>query len=368
MVNDTVYDKWRSFKFSRSIDGNCGQFSLPITNTYPRELPIQGNDEVKIYLGDKIVFTGWVNTLSDSGSLDGSVIDIGGNDKTIDLVDSSVPDKAKNTKGQLTLKQMCEQVIKSIGLDVKVIDATSEKLGDKKVTAQKTADSGEKCLSFLVKMATKFQVWLVTDEESNLVIMKAGEVNSNHELYYLQNGKNKNNILDACFDIDLRQLFNQIKVRGQKSLGFNADSKNAADFADVNSHYFDLDARESRYLEVKAKENMSKAEMQQRAKDEVNFRKAKAYKYKCTLNSFLTKDGNLLRLGELIKVEDEKRGISGLFIIKSFDVSFDLDKGTTVDLELAPKEAYQTVDLDANYEKLNSKGKKVRKAKKKNVS
>ncbi|WP_434779277.1 phage baseplate assembly protein [Neisseria sp. Ec49-e6-T10] len=367
MVNNAIYDKWESFRFGRSIESNCGRFSLTVTNTFPIDLPVRGNDEIKIMLGDNIVFTGWVNKLSDKGSLDGSTIEISGEDKTCDLIDSCVPDKVKNTKGSLTLKQMCELVISSIGLDIKVIDLTQDKIGDKKVTAQKTADVGERCMAFLTKLATKLQVWLVTDEDSNLVIMRAGEQETDLSLNYLLQGTKINNVLGASFDIDLRKLFNQVKIRGQKSLGFSATSDNAADFIDLTGQHFDLDARESRYLEIKAKENMTGKELQQRAVDEVNYRKAQAYVYDCTLASFLTPSNQLIKLGQLIQINDERRDIAGKFIIKSFDVDFDLD-GTKVNLSLAPKEAYQVVDIDAKYEKLCSKTKKVKKSGKKNGS
>jgi prophage tail gpP-like protein len=103
---------------------------------------------------------------------------------------------------------------------------------------------------------------------------------------------------------------------------------------------------------------MTKAQVEQRAKDEVNLRRAKAFEYKVQTNFFTDKKGKILHLGDMCMIEDELRQVSGKFLIRSFDVKFDRDGGTQVTLTFAPAEAFQVVELDERNEKASGKGKK----------
>jgi prophage tail gpP-like protein len=358
-LNGQHFDRYTSISFNRAIDNNVGQFTIEASDKNPKDTPLQANDLIEIYCGTEKVFTGYADKLTVQGSRDGSKITYAGRDILCDAVDSSVPDKGKNKKGTYTLKAACEAAFKTLGMTNKVIDTTKDKIGDKKIKQQKTEESGGcQVMQSLSKMAAKLQVWLIADENGDLLIFRAGEKTADIEFYYLFDGEGKNNILDAELAIDLSQVFSKIKVRGKGSITFDISSTKAADLVDINGSHYDDNARPTRYLEIKSNETMTKAQVEQRAKDEVNLRRAKAFEYKVQTNFFTDKKGKILHLGDMCMIEDELRQVSGKFLIRSFDVKFDRDGGTQVTLTFAPAEAFQVVELDERNEKASGKGKK----------
>lgn len=358
-LNGVHFDRYTSIGFNRSVDNNVGAFTIEASDKNPKDTPLQANDLIEIYAGEVKVFTGYADKLTVQGSRDGSKITYAGRDVLCDAVDSSMPDKGKSKKGDYTLASACEAALKTLGMTTKVIDTTKDKIGSKKIKQQKTEKSGESTvMQSLTKMAAKLQVWLVTDENGDLLIFRAGERAADMTFYYLFDGAGKNNILDASLSIDLSQIFSKIKVRGKGSITFDISSTAAANLVDINGSHYDDNARPTRYLEIKSNDTMSKAQVAQRAKDEVNLRRAKAFEYTVETNFFTDKTGSVFKIGDMCQIEDELRQVSGKFLIRSFDVKFDRDGGTHVSYVFAPAEAFQIVDIDERNEKSSDNGKK----------
>lgn len=362
-LNGKQFDRWKSFTFSRAIKDNVGKFSLVSSDKNPKDSPLAGNDKIEIFYKEQKCFTGFVDTVAVKGGRDGgSIIQFDGRDPLCDVVDSSLPDKAKSKKGGLTLIATIDGVFKALGIEgIKIIDKTKDKLGNKTVKLQKTGDSGTNAMDYLAELAASLQVWLISDEDGNLNIFRAGDVAANMEFYYLLNGKGKNNILDASLEIDLSQVFAKIKVRGKGSIAFDVSPKDAADLVDINGEHFDDWARPARYLEVKSDDIKTKAQAQQRAKDEVNSRRAKAFVYRVETNIFTDKDGKIFSLGQTMQINDEARQVSGKHIIGEFAVNFDRESGTQTSITFAPSEAYQIVDIDQRQEKAGQTKKHIKK-------
>jgi prophage tail gpP-like protein len=344
-VNSTRYDKYESLSFSRNIENNVGEFSLIVTDTSPRNLGVQVNDLIQILLDDIICFTGFIDKITISGGIDGRRIDISGRDTCADLVDGSIPDAAKVFKGKVSLMQVINKTMSSLGMQNKVTDTTKSRDGSKQVLNQKISDAGENAMSFIAKLAARHQVWVVANEAGNLDIMRAGERVSDLNLVFMFNGNGVNNILQASLEIDGTQLFNKIKVRGQSGVGYQSIDTGTK-FDDLSGEAFELNARKSRYLEIKSSEVMTSTELKKRAIDEINLRKAKAFVYTVKVNYFKTKTNKLVRIGDVVNVQDEAREVFGSFIVAAFNVAFDLSSGTIVDLTLAPISAYQIVEIE----------------------
>jgi prophage tail gpP-like protein len=361
LLDGKDFDRWTSLSFNRAIDNNCGQFSIEASDKNPKDSPLQANGLIEIFWNSQRCFTGWVDEVDVSGNRDnGSIIKYSGRDTLCDAYDSSMPDKGKNKKGEYTLKSACEEALKLLGMTNKVIDTTRDGIGSKKVKQQKT-ENGSKVLESLAKMAAKLQVWLVANEAGDLEIMRAGERVNDCNLYYLFKGDGKNNVLDAGLKIDLKEIYSKIKVRGKGSVTFNVTNKDAADLVDINGSHFDENARPTRYLEVKANDTMTKAQVGQRAKDEVNLRRAKAFVYQVKTNFFTGKDGKIIRLGGTHIIEDEQRQVSGKYLLRGFDVQFARDGGTDVTMTFAPPEAFQVVEVDERQEKCDKSKKHIKK-------
>lgn len=362
-LNDKPYVEFTKVTFSRSIDVNVGQFSLD--GTYKSDSPqALAGDNIKIFFDGKIAFTGVIDKISIKSSREGTSVTYGGRDLLCDAVDSSVPDSVKVQKGEMSLKAVCEKYLKALGIELQVIDNTKEKIGNKAVRKQET-NEGQKMLSQLSKYAATYQAWLVADEESNLTIMRAGELELDCPFYYLKSGNGKNNILDASLDVDTTQIFSKIKVRGKGSIAFDVSTQSTDDVVDISGSFYDDDARATRYLEIKLADTINAQTAKKRAIDEVNMRKAKAFDYRVETNFFNTRDGGMIKIGGVCMVEDEIRNVSGRMIIRAFDVTFDRESGTTTSLSFAPPESYSIVEIEALPPQKTKKDKHIKKQNKK---
>lgn len=352
-VNGCQYQGWYSLKFGRSIKENTGSFGFETTETTTGQSPIRNNDLVTIFYKNTKVFTGFVDVLNFGGSRDGSSISYEGRGVIGDLVDSSLPDNVKTAKGNsLALKPLIEATLSSLGITYKVIDTTSGRVGSQKTRLQKVGASGSKAMSFLAKYAAALQVWLVENEDGDLEIIRAGEQQSGFKFYYLNEGNRVNNVIDASLKLDLTQSFYKIKARGKGSIAYNVSSQNVDQIVDIFGENLDDWSRKTRYLEIKNEDIKSVSAAKQRAIDEVNLRRAKACEYKILTNSFVDNEGSIMRIGQTVFANDEKRGMYGKFVIASFDVSFDRQNGTKVNVLLAPAEAYQIVDIEDRESKI----------------
>jgi len=362
-INDKPESNWTKLDFSRSIDENVGTFSISGTLA-AKDSKIQANDFVNIYFKNQVVMTGVIDRISIRGGRDGTEITYSGRDVVCDAVDSCVPDKLKNIKGEITLKNYAEKLISGLGLTNKVIDTTKDGAGSKPVKQQKTIESGEKALEAITKMAAKLQLWIVADEKSDLLIMRAGELDLGTKYCYLKNGAGLNNILDAELEIDTAEIFNKVKVRGKGSVAFDINASND-NVTDLSGYNYDEMARPTRYLEIKTNDTMTLEQIKQRAQDEINYRKAKSVQYRISTNFFHTKSGGFIKVGGVVDVDDEIRWVSGKMIVRSFTTSYSRSDGTKCDLMLAPIEAYQIVDLDEKQYKTSKTSKHVKKSDKK---
>jgi len=362
-VAGVQYESWTSLKFSRSIKDNTGRFSFETTDKSPGLQPIRANEVVTIFYKSTLVFTGYLDVLNFKGSRSGSTIGYSGRGIMSDLADSSLPDSSKAIKGSsLTIKSTASLILSALGITgYQVIDKTKESVGEKKVKLQKVGASGASAMQFLAKLAAANQVWLVENESGNLEIIRAGEVVSDFKFYYLIKGDGLNNILDADLKIDLSNSFYKIKVRGKGSVAYNVSSQSDGDIVDIFGENLDDWSRKTRYLEIKNTDIKSSNAAKSRALDEVNLRRAKALEYRILTNSFVDKSGKILRIGDLVFVEDEQRSMFGKFVVASFDVSFDRAAGTQVNILLAPAEAYQIVEIDDRESKVKKTSSLIKK-------
>ena len=354
LVNGAVFTRYKSFNFSRNIKNQCGEFSIITTNTAPIDYPIQLNDEVKILYNNQVVFTGMGDRFKSSSGMSGRAIELNGRDKAVgDLIDSSVPDSVKNIKGAVSLRRLCEACLKALNIEAKVIDRTQEKLADKTVKQQQTAESGQNAGDFLAKFAAKNQLYIFADENGNLVIYKTDEntYKNSKKLIYRHSESSENNIAEPSFEYNLSNVFAKVKVRGQGSVGYEASANSDHKSTDINADSYNFDARPTRYTEISLSEPTTVDNAQKRAIDEVNLRNAQAQKYTCKSFYFWDDEQRPFNIAELFQINDEDSLYQGEYLLAGFSVNFDIESGTQVDLEFAPAAAFAVIEFDSTTDK-----------------
>ena len=344
-VNGQKFTLWESASLTRSIDTNAGVFEFTSSNTLPSNFPVRAGDDVEIVINGVTKLTGFADTVRSRISESGQEVTVAGRDNTADLIDSSVPDAAKNISSPITLTAFCEQVIAALGANIAVENVLGQSVS---VSAPPpddefdedtgiSADSGQLCMDFLTSFARKKQVYLVASGDGRLLIYRPGTTRATTPLLNRVGGS-ENNIKSSSASFDHQGRFGRYRITSQSNLGFEDSYDDEA--SDHKGNATDAEIRASRYYEAQAEESMSNAECERRAVEEANIRKTRATDYVATVAGNAQNDGTLWDFGQLVKIDDEPMGIKGIFLIRSVNYSASLNSGTQTEITCAPPEGY----------------------------
>jgi prophage tail gpP-like protein len=343
-INGQRFDLWENAQVERSIDMTSGVFGFTSTISSPAQYPVKAGDQCQILLNDTPVITGFVDSIRAGGSSEGGqLVSVQGRDNTSDIIDSSVPDSAKNIMGPISLLSLCKLVISSLGATIPVIDASGHDgsiLTDFSEDTEFTSDSGRNCIEFLIDFSRKKQVYLISDGTGSLVLYRPGGVTSQTSIVNEKNGT-MNNVISWEIDYNHQERFNKYRVRSQDNFGSDDEADYSGPGVDRSGDAIDPEIRASRYIEVQSPESSDDGETLQTAIEVANLRKASASEYRCTVQGIAQPDGTVWDFGTLISVSDDFAGIQGIFLIKSVSFNIDLYGGSTTSLTIVPPEAYQ---------------------------
>lgn len=337
--NGIAYTQWETATFNRSLDNNCGQFSMTSSNPFNQSFPLRAGDRVQFIVNGISIVNGFVDKITASGDMSGHTLTVAGRDKVSDLIDSSVPDSVKSIKGPISLKAMAERIIKALGATIKVIDATGG-IDSFSGNDLQAAESGQKCMDFLVSFARKRQVYLITDGNGDLVIFKPNGQKISTQLLHRHEGPN-NNIKTAELEIDLSQRFNKYVVRTQSNTAADPDAGYGTKSVSVTGTAIDPEIRSSRYLEVQGEQSMTSAEGSQRANEESNLRRAKGLTYTATVYGDSQINGSPWDIGFLADVFDDYNGVRGELLMFAVATTVDLSGGSVTTIGCGPADAYR---------------------------
>lgn len=338
-VNGQPFSLWETAMATRSIDANAGAFRF--TNSADGEpYPVKVGDFVEILISSVRKIAGFVDDIS--GTLDDKshTITVSGRDTTADLIDSSVPDSGKVSEGPISLKAICEKVIKSLGSLIEVVvevddikDFTEEDL--------QAAGSGETCMEYLVSFARKRQVYLVPSGDGKLVIFRPNLSNkASSPLLHKINGLS-NNVTAYSFRKAQQNRFNRYVCRSQDNFGFSDSADYSGEGTDRKNEVSDNQIRASRYLEIQAEESMDEAECKERASEEANIRRASGQEYSASIAGNKQSDGIVWDFGQFVDSDDDFADMKGNFLIKTVEWAVDIRQGSKTKLVCVPPDAYQ---------------------------
>jgi prophage tail gpP-like protein len=340
-VNGEKLDLWESISVSRSIDTLCATFSIATSNK-PFSYPVKLGDKVQILINNLIILTGYVEQLNGNGGLSSDQITISGRDITCDIVDSSLPEDAKNIEGAVTLINLCQVVIAGLNIPIGVLDQTEGVAPFSEDDLQAGA-SGGNAFQYLEQFARKRQVYLQSSNLGDLIIFRPGEERSASSLTHKINDPN-NNVKTWNINLTTANRFGVYVCRSQDNVGFNASSDYSGDGNNRNGQAVDQNIRDSRYLEIIAEETMNDSDCVERAKEESNIRRSKGLEYSATVAGAEQIDGSLWDIGKLVRVDDDFANINGIFLIKTISYSHSLS-GTETNIVVAQPDAYNVQDV-----------------------
>ena len=349
-VNGLRYQGFTDVSVVKSIENLSGQFTFSTTvkdgfattsengitfasgnlGTLQNDLKVQ--DEVKIYIDDTLIITGFIEDLTIAYSADSHSITVAGRDKTGDLIDSSIIQKSYS---QRNFVKLIEMVLKDNGhTSISVINdvplLSSLEAGETIKT-----EKGDSIATFLDRYAKKLQVLLITNEDGDIVITREGADLAIGALLSEMRGVN-NNILSANININTSERFRYIEVYSQSGNDdFTANSVNQ------NAIAIDSIIRDTRRKRVTMATASKTLSLNNLAKWSVNVRKAKGSRYNCRVQDFYTarNKGFVWLPNTLVQIKDDRCQVEGQFLIQGVSYSKSL-QGTFTELSVVEKGAF----------------------------
>lgn len=339
-VNQQPFRLWETAVVERSLSTNSGQFMFQSTNVSPSSFPVRVGDLVQALVAGVPQITGYVDALEIQGSTDKQVVVVKGRDTTQDIIDSSAPDSVKYLEGPMTLVTLSELMIRSLGANIEVVDASGG--ADIVFTDEDlfSADSGKGAMEFLVDFARKKQVYLIADGRGKLLVFRPDPGSRATTALENVRGGSSNNVKEFRVEFNQSERFNVYITRSQAQFGFgDADYEGSA--ANIEGAVTDSDIRAGRYTEIQGEESMFPEEASNRAEEEANLRRSRSIVYEATVASVLQESGELWELGQRVKVNDEFADVRGFMLVSGVRYAVSTRDGSRTRLTLTPSDAYQ---------------------------
>lgn len=356
-VNGKNYGNWTSLSIRRSVDEFSGSFSFESTDTLAQDYPIRDGDAVQVLVNGTAMVTGFVDEIYASISGNDHNITVRGRDNVRNLIDTSIPNDWKQNVSAdsiTSFEQLCSLVIQGTGNDIALSNVAGT-ISPFEEDELQEAETGQKAMQFLSSFARKRNVYLNTDGKGVFRIYRPQSVNATDDLL-LQTNSRRNNIKSRRYRHSSADRFRTVNVRSQEDSGGGAFDFEAPDASGTAT---DTEISTGRTLEIISEEEMTAAECEERAKEEVNIRRARATEYTCVVAGAVQSDGTPWDYGLTARLVDDKAGIQGRFFIRSVEISRTIDNGTNTTLTLVPPDAYKVKsELTATDKRVASLGTK----------
>ena len=360
-IDGENFEEFISGNVSRRFDEFCGTFDFSCSKEDADDFNISVNSYCNIYVNGKKAMTGVIDKVSPSEDASSSSVSISGRDITCDIVDCELPSSI-NLSGNFNLVTVIEKVLKLFGLDndIKVINNIPDL---KNFTSADIVSSevDKNAFEFINDYAQKVSAILVTDEDGNIVITRAG-VNTVPDKILNIFGNEDNNVLSSSAGYDFSQRYYKYIVVSQSN---TTTQKKEISLENVSQKgvAYDEEIRTSRVKVIKANNSCNSETCAEIATLECNVRRANSLKYDCTVAGYELNNGDLYSINTLMTVIDDDNFIESQLLVKS--VSFDFGDGSTTSLEFGCADAYT---LQANLDEIEARTNQTNKKSKKSKS
>ncbi len=337
------------------------QFSATFKPFVDGIYPVRVQDQVQVLVDNFPVITGFVDKLTSYIDDAEHTIRFGIRDSLADLVDSTLDATITNEiRPSISLKDVCEIVLKKLNINVNVIDNTNIKKFEKgDLIIPKLKDTA---FDFLEKYAQKRQVIIRASGTGDLLIERGGK-----EGYFTTLDVNPNTlgsiIKSATLSIDFTKRYNKyiLETQGSGAIAnfrFLDNDKKAPILEAVNNvtaTTFDNEIRNSRQYCFSPKTTYIKETAQQRVIWEANIRRAQSLVYTCKVTGYTALlDSELWKVNRLVLINDVFNNISDEMLIDSVIYNLTNEGGKVSTLKLVSKDAYSLQAQKDERTKLNT--------------
>lgn len=356
-IDNTLYNGFTYISLRKRFLNLASQFNatLPITTTYAEYLknnkqdyPIILGSSVKIYINSKIVFNGYIEKINVKQSKANQILYVSGRSITADLLDTTInSDVLTRLTSSVTLKQVCERVLSNLKINVSVLESSSTTQFNK--NDYLAPQVGQSAFDFLNQYAKKRQVFLHTQGDGNIKLIRSTDTKDIGVQLLLKNDGSQNNILESDVSYDLTKLFNKYICHAQNNLTFGGindlNSLNATN-TDITGTEIDSRIRESRILNFISDTNLNNSEASDRATWQSNFNRSQFFIYRCRVPNLTYDNENYWDVNQLVQVIDTYADVDAKLLISEVNFSQSVSGGIIADLTMVNKDSYSLLSIE----------------------
>ncbi len=331
-VNGTVYEDALNIRVNRSVHNFCGYFEADTSANPEERLPIKVGDAVRIFADGVSILNGFAELVEVSYDGASHSLYIFGRDRTADAFDSTVSGD-KVFKAPNSLEGILRLVLDAGNMTGIGINVLADDIDDFASGESIEAEVGQTIFNFLEPYARKQQVVMTSDENGDIILMRAG---TTHSGLRLARGKN---ILSASFRKKNDKLFNKYIARSQVDPLANDDYPASDIVSQSGETAIDPTIRDSRIIEFNTEEEMNNDTSFNRAEFEANIRRANSVNYSCSVYGH-SLNGVPFKVNELAFVDDDFCNISSDLLIHSIEYSYSLSSGSITKFQMTYKDAF----------------------------
>lgn len=319
-LDGVAYHRWETVRISRELNAASGTFELSATLTHP--FPAKAGAEARIFLGNQLAATGFVDSLRLELSSTAHTVTISGRDRTAELVDCSVPPDL----GQLSnvyLDDIVHELADPYDVEVEfAIDASP-------IFPVFAANQGDTAWAAIEKATRARSKLCFPTADGKLRIATPGDRNA------------VGPVVEGYADLELHwstlERFQTYVVRGQNR-GSNAGWGSAV--AAIEGIAGDTSILRPRVLVVIAEGPLDSATARERADWERTVRVARSAAITATVRGWRqTPAGRLWTLNELVAVTVHRWGFSDRLLLDGLEFTRG-DDGTKTALRLIRPSSY----------------------------
>jgi len=362
-INNKAYDGFSDITYKKSFLNIASSFTaqLPLNDTYKEyvngndgvQFPIILNASIKIYVDKQIIFNGYLEKINVQQKMSGRLMNISGRSITADLIDTTVNrDVMTRITNNVTLKQICQIVLKNLNMNIDVIeteDTSSQFTKNDYLTPQ----VGQSVFDFLNQYAKKKQIYLSVRGDGTIKLIRStDQQDTNTQLLLVDDGQN-NNILESDTTYDSSKLYYKYICHAQNNLAYAYTSQeDNTGNTGIQGQSIDNAIRTSRISNFISDTNLNSNEATDRAKWQDNFNASQFFIYNCKLAHITYDNENIWDINQIVQVIDDYADVDSKLLISEVAFSQNVSSGVTADLKMVIKDSYSLLSIEAQRQQL----------------
>ena len=340
-VGNYEFDQWSDIMIKKSMGQICSSFGFS-TNEFSKgdlkRWKLKLGDEVKIYIEDTLVCTGWLESIPMSyDATTGHYIQFIGRGKTCDLVDCMFTE-TKNEWKNVSMKNIITDLCNIFNLSV-TIDSTVASIVSKQITEYK-ANEGEYIYLLINDLCRLFGILPLDKGDGKLTLTRS--TTSSNTVDSIDATKN---VLKSFLYQDNSERYKTYKVKG---CGNGAGTKQLKDYISPYASVTDSAIDRTRTYTVLSERATDNGKCEDRARYEARIRAGNSRGYLCEVSSFIQGDRTPWDINKLCRVKDDFYEIEDTLLIS--DVTFTMSQADSqkTTLFLVDKDTYSgsSADID----------------------